>query len=183
MLWDIPNGDYHSGLLYKILNQRCLIIPDRRYLKLLQPAHCQLWLHSETSIARKDPKFVHADLTFIQSLLYGCPAGTIAAIAILVSGYFGDRFGQRILISSFGLLIAISGMILIVALPLTNNGGRLAGYYMAQVATVSLVALLSLIASNVAGYTKKTTVAALFLIAYCAGNIIGSAFFVPPDVM
>ena len=69
-------------------------------------------------------------------------------------------------------------MILIVALPLTNKGGRLAGYYMAQVSTVSLVALLSLIASNVTGYTKKTTVAALFLIAYCAGNIIGSSVFV-----
>ena len=166
-----------------ILNQRCLIIPDRRYLKFLQPADCQLWLHSQTSIARKDRKFVRADLTIIQSLLYGCPAGAIAAIAILVSGYCGDRFGQRIFISSFGLLIAIFGMVLIVALPLTNNGGRLAGYYMAQVSTVSLVALLSLIASNVAGYTKKTTVAALFLIAYCAGNIIGSAFFAPPDVM
>ena len=165
------------------MTQRCLIILGRRHLKFLQPADCQLWLHSGTSIARIDRKFVHADLTFIQSLLYGCPAGAIAAIAILVSGYCGDRFGQRILISSFGLLIAICGMILIVALPLTNNGGRLAGYYMVQVSTVSLVALLSLIASNVAGYTKKTTVAALFLIAYCAGNIIGSAFFVPTDVM
>ena len=28
-----------------------------------------------------------------------------------------------------------------------------------------------------AGYTKKTTVAALFLIAYCAGNIIGPQTF------
>lgn len=64
-------------------------------------------------------------------------------------------------------------MILIVVLPLENNGGRLAGYYMANCATVSLVALLSLISTNVAGYTKKTTVAALFLIAYCTGNIIG----------
>lgn len=35
------------------------------------------------------------------------------------------------------------------------------------------VALLSLIATNVAGYTKKTTVAAIYLISYCAGNIIG----------
>ena len=83
------------------------------------------------------------------------------------------------MISSFGLLIAIIGMVLIVALPLSNNGGRLAGYYMAQVSTVSFVALLSLIASNVARYTKKTTVAALFLIAYCTGNIIGSVVFVP----
>jgi ACS family allantoate permease-like MFS transporter len=30
-----------------------------------------------------------------------------------------------------------------------------------------------LISSNVAGYTKKTTVAAMFLIGYCVGNIIG----------
>ena len=100
-----------------------------------------------------------------------------------MSGYFGDRFGQRLLISSFGLLIAIVGMILIVALPLTNNGGRLAGYYMTNVSVVPFVALLSLIASNVAGHTKKTTVAALFLIAYCTGNIIGGAFFFPTDAM
>ena len=73
-------------------------------------------------------------------------------------------------------------MVLIVALPLTNNGGRLAGYYMAQVSTLPLVALLSLIASNVAGHTKKTTVAALFLIAYCTGNTIGTRpSFVPTD--
>lgn len=70
-------------------------------------------------------------------------------------------------------------MILIVALPLTNNGGRLAGYYMASVATLPLIALLSLIASNVAGHTKKTTVAALFLVAYCTGNIIGSDLLRP----
>ena len=150
---------------------------DRWYIEFLQPADRQLWFHSRASIARKGHISDRADLTGIQSLLYGCPAGAIAAIAIITSGYLGDRYGQRIFTSSFGLLVAIIGMILIVALPLSNNGGRLAGYYMAQVSTVSFVALLSLIASNVAGYTKKTTVAALFLIAYCAGNIIGSAFF------
>jgi ACS family allantoate permease-like MFS transporter len=30
-----------------------------------------------------------------------------------------------------------------------------------------------MISSNVAGYTKKTTVAAMYLIGYCVGNIIG----------
>ena len=64
---------------------------------------------------------------------------------------------------------------MIVALPIKNNGGRLAGYYLLQISTVALVSLLSLISSNVAGYTKKTTVAALFLIFYCAGNIIGES--------
>lgn len=43
------------------------------------------------------------------------------------------------------------------------------------------VAFLSLIATNVAGYTKKTTVAALYLIGYCVGNIIGPQVFRPKD--
>lgn len=48
---------------------------------------------------------------------------------------------------------------------------------MTNAAPTSFVALLSLIATNVAGYTKKTTFAALFLIGYCVGNIIGPQTF------
>ena len=76
-----------------------------------------------------------------------------------------------------GLLTAILGMILIVALPLSSNSGRLAGYYLTQASPTPFVALLSLISSNVAGYTKKTTVAAMYLIGYCAGNIIGKHIY------
>jgi len=75
-----------------------------------------------------------------------------------------------------GLTTAMIGMILIVALPLNNNSGRLAGYYLTQASPTPFVALLSLISSNVAGYTKKTTVAAMYLIGYCAGNIIGAYY-------
>lgn len=75
-----------------------------------------------------------------------------------------------------GLTTALIGIILIVALPLTNNGGRLAGYYMTQASPTPFVAILSLISTNVAGYTKKTTIAALYLIGYCVGNIIGEFF-------
>jgi MFS transporter, ACS family, allantoate permease len=56
---------------------------------------------------------------------------------------------------------------------LSHKEGRLAGYYLTQASPAPFVALLSLISSNVAGYTKKTTVAAMYLIGYCAGNIIG----------
>lgn len=78
-------------------------------------------------------------------------------------------------------MLSILGIILIVALPIHNNKGRLAGYYFTQASATAFVALLSLISSNVAGYTKKTTVAALYLIAYCAGNIIGPQTFRPKD--
>lgn len=108
-----------------------------------------------------------------QSLLYGTPGGAVEVVALILCGYLGDRFGHRVLISCSGLVCSIIGMLLIVTLPLSNNGGRLAGYYMTQASPTPFVALLSLIATNVAGYTKKTTVAAIYLISYCAGNIIG----------
>ena len=79
-----------------------------------------------------------------------------------------------------GLCVALVGVILIVALPLAS-GGRLAGYYMTQASPTPFVALLSLISTNIAGYTKKTTIAAMYLIAYCVGNIIGPQTFRPKD--
>ena len=112
-----------------------------------------------------------------QSLLYGTPGGVVEIVSLIVCGYLGDRYGNRILIGASGLVISIIGMLLIVALPLSNNGGRLAGYYLTQASPTSFVALLSLISTNVAGYTKKTTVAALYLIGYCIGNIIGTTIF------
>jgi hypothetical protein len=108
-----------------------------------------------------------------ESLLYGTPGGAVEVVFLLVCGWAGDKYGYRILISMTGLCTAILGMVLIVALPLGNSKGRLAGYYLTQASPTPFVALLSLISSNVAGYTKKTTVAAMYLIGYCAGNIIG----------
>jgi len=99
-----------------------------------------------------------------QSLLYGAPGGVVMIVSLIVCGFLGDRYGHRILISCPGLCLAIFGMTLIVALPLDNNKGRLAGYYFVQASATPFVALLSLISSNVAGYTKKTTVAAVYLI-------------------
>ncbi|KAF2739515.1 membrane transporter [Polyplosphaeria fusca] len=116
-----------------------------------------------------------------QSLLYGTPGGAVEIVALITAGWAGDRYGHRILISFSGLLLSILGMLLIVALPLSNNSGRLAGYYLAQAAPTPFVALLSLISTNVAGYTKKTTVAAMYLIGYCTGNIIGPQTFRQED--
>ncbi|KAK5138019.1 hypothetical protein LTR08_005816 [Meristemomyces frigidus] len=116
-----------------------------------------------------------------QSLLYGTPGGVVEIVTLIAGGWLGDRYGNRILVSGFGLITAIIGMALIVGLPLGNNSGRLAGYYLTQASPMPFVAFLSLISSNFAGYTKKTTVAALYLIGYCVGNIIGPQAFRPGD--
>ncbi|OJJ85023.1 allantoate permease family MFS transporter [Aspergillus glaucus CBS 516.65] len=116
-----------------------------------------------------------------QSLLYGVPGGAVEVVALIASGYTSHITQQRILCSTGGLICAVVGMVLIVALPLDNDVGRLIGYYMTQASPTPFVALLSLVSSNMAGYTKKTTVAALYLIGYCAGNIIGPQVFRPKD--
>ncbi|KAB8079008.1 major facilitator superfamily domain-containing protein [Aspergillus leporis] len=116
-----------------------------------------------------------------QSLLYGTPGGAVEVVALILNGYVGQWTNQRLLCSTGGLITSIVGMVLIVALPLSNNVGRLIGYYMTQASPTPFVALLSMVSSNVAGYTKKTTVAALYLIGYCAGNIIGPQIFRPQD--
>jgi len=116
-----------------------------------------------------------------QSLLLGVPGGAVEVISLVVIGWAGDRFRNRILFSMSGLCLSLLGVILIIALPLDKPGGRLAGYYMTQSSPTGFVALLSLISSNIAGYTKKTTVAAMYLIAYCVGNIIGPQTFRPSD--
>jgi len=116
-----------------------------------------------------------------ESLLYGTPGGAVEVVFLIVCGYLGDKYGNRVLIGMSGMFTSMLGMLLIVCLPLSNSSGRLAGYYLTQSSPTGFVALLSLLASNVAGYTKKTTVAALYLIGYCVGNIIGPQAFRPKD--
>ncbi|KAJ5896760.1 transporter [Penicillium subrubescens] len=116
-----------------------------------------------------------------ESLILGVPGGAVEVIALVLNGYMGHITNQRLLCSLGGLVSALIGIILIVALPESNNIGRLIGYYMTQASPTAFVALLSMISSNVAGYTKKTTVAALYLIGYCVGNIIGPQTFRPKD--
>ena len=94
-------------------------------------------------------------------------------VGVIANGYLGTYFRQRLLVSCGFQLIAVLGIVLIVALPMSNNAGRLIGYYMCYVGACPLTTALTMISSNIAGYTKKTTVAGLYVIAYCIGNIIG----------
>lgn len=102
-------------------------------------------------------------------------------VSLLSAGYLGDKLGSRILVATAWLGVLFLGMVFIVAILSENNGGRLAGYYLTGALATPFVAALSLISSNVVKYTKKTTVAAMYLIAYCVGNIIGSQTSRPSD--
>jgi ACS family allantoate permease-like MFS transporter len=60
-----------------------------------------------------------------QSLLYATPGGAVEVVALIACGLLGDRYKNRLLIGTSGLIVAIIGMCLIVGLPLGNDSGRL----------------------------------------------------------
>ncbi|KAF5671944.1 allantoate ureidosuccinate permease [Fusarium denticulatum] len=69
----------------------------------------------------------------------------------------------------------------IVNLPSTNSAGRYIGLILCASCANVFPMMLSLISSNVAGFTKKSTVNAVFFLGYCAGNIAGPQFFIPTE--
>jgi len=87
-----------------------------------------------------------------QSLLYGCPAGAVAIVSILLWGFLSQYLGYRIIWGIVAMCVATLGAILIVALPLGNSVGRLVGYYLTTALPAGEAAVISLISSNVAGY-------------------------------
>lgn len=110
------------------------------------------------------------------------PSGGFQVAAVLLATYSASRIRKsRIIIIIIGYLVAILGILLVKELPTTNKIGRLFGYWMMIIFSSAFPLMLSLIASNTAGFTKKATVNAMFFIAYCAGNIGGPQLFVSTE--
>lgn len=87
----------------------------------------------------------------------------------------------RIVMMILNAVVSTIGMILVWKLDLDNQGGRLTGLTLGGVFAVNVPLSLSLISSNVAGFTKRSVVSALLFVAYCAGNIAGPQFYVTSE--
>ena len=108
-----------------------------------------------------------------QSLLYGTISGAVQSVFTLSWGLATFYYGNRLLFGALSLSVALVGAIILIALPMANHRGRLAGFYLTFASVCPFIAIVSLVSTNIAGYTKKTTIAAMLFIAYCVGNIIG----------
>ena len=112
-----------------------------------------------------------------ESLLYASPSGAFFLGSVLICSFLADRIGQRIYMAIFVLCVALLGAALVVGLPATNKIGRLFGYYLTAVNAAPAILLLSCVATNTAGYTKKVTTNTIVFIGYAAGFIIGPQTF------
>lgn len=99
---------------------------------------------------------------------------TVALAAVFTTYVRGTRHIALILI----FLMAIAGILMIKLLPDSQKLSRLAGFWLISAIAPAFPLMLSLAASNFAGFTKKSTVMALIFLAYCAGNLAGPQFFI-----
>ena len=74
-------------------------------------------------------------------------------------------------------LVSLVGMVFMYALDPENQAGRMAGFCLALAYSASMPLAMSLVTSNIGGFTKRAVVNACVLVMYSAGNIIGPQFF------
>lgn len=116
--------------------------------------------------------------TQINSLLMQMPSGAaqifFLALTSAVATYVrGTRIAMMVLNTSVSLL----GMLLVWQLDESHRTGRVVGLSLAAAFGANVPLALSLISSNVAGFTKRSVTGSLMFVAYCLGNIVGPQFF------
>lgn len=71
--------------------------------------------------------------------------------------------------------------LIVYYLPASDKLTRLAGVYILFTNTISYIMVLSLVASNFAGMSRKTTVSAGIFLAYSAGNLVVPNLFIDKE--
>ncbi|KAH2848965.1 hypothetical protein KXW36_006565 [Aspergillus fumigatus] len=109
------------------------------------------------------------------------PGGAVQFLALLVGGWIATKFSNRFHSRSACMIVAnsicIIGSGLLVGLPDTNKWGRLVALWLCYFQGLGFSMSLTMVSSNIAGYTKKQVTGALLFTGYCVGNIIGPQTF------
>ncbi|KAI9367338.1 major facilitator superfamily domain-containing protein [Aspergillus egyptiacus] len=105
--------------------------------------------------------------TVFQSLLLNMPIGALAFICVLGSGYIGRTVPNS-------RLHVVSAR---WQLPSSQRAARIIGFYLINFFSSAWVQCIAMGTSNVAGHTKKATMAAGTFVGYSLGNIIGPLTF------
>ncbi|KAF5688741.1 allantoate ureidosuccinate permease [Fusarium denticulatum] len=114
-----------------------------------------------------------------QATLMGMPSNTIHLVSVVFAGWFCTRFkNTRCYVMIATNIIVLIGAVLVDNLPQSNHQGRLASFYIIYVNTVPFGLGMSMISSNIAGFTKKSTASVMMFLGYCLGQFTGPQFFI-----
>lgn len=73
------------------------------------------------------------------------------------------------------------GALIIYYVPDSQKLTRLGGVYLLFTCTISYIMVMSMVASNFAGMSRKTSVAAGMFLAYSAGNLVAPQLFIDSE--
>ena len=111
------------------------------------------------------------------------PGGAVQFLALLAGGYVCTRWPKntRCATMVFANSVCIIGAGLLVGLPSKNKWGRLVAIWLCYFQGLGFSMSLTMVSSNVAGYTKKQLTGAVLFTGYCVGNIIGPQTFISSE--
>lgn len=115
------------------------------------------------------------------------PGSVVQILSLLTAGYIGSRYpNMRCAMMLVGNLICIAcGGVLVGLDPgpdgTQNAWGRLVALWFCSFQSVGFSLSLTMVSSNVAGYTKKQITGAFLFVGYCVGNIVGPQTFISSE--
>jgi len=112
--------------------------------------------------------------SLVDTTLLGCVDGVVEIIAIYLGVTIAARWSNgKVWTAILSYVPAIIGTILVATLPGTNKVGLLFCYWVSIWGVIPFVIFLSWVGMSTSGHTKRVTVNAIVLIAYCVGNAAG----------
>ncbi|KAG8783282.1 hypothetical protein FRC12_019886 [Ceratobasidium sp. 428] len=112
--------------------------------------------------------------TTLQTTLLGCVDGVIEIVTIWTGVTLAGKWeNSRAYVSVVYFVPNVLGAILVNVLPWSNKIGLLFSVWITGVGTTGFVLSLGWVTAVTAGHTKRITVQAIMLSAYCVGNLVG----------
>jgi ACS family allantoate permease-like MFS transporter len=111
-----------------------------------------------------------------KSMLMGMILGGIEIVGCIGLAYLTRFVHSRMVIAICGTAVVVVADCMLGFCD--NKKAQLGGFLLTSLAPIGFICMLSIVASNVAGHTKKVTTNAIFLVSYCVGNLVGPQTFI-----
>ncbi|KAJ5963102.1 hypothetical protein N7481_013407 [Penicillium waksmanii] len=113
-----------------------------------------------------------------ESLLLQMPMGLSQLVFLIITAAIATYIpSSRIMAMILNVVVAVIGVVLIYTLDDLHKIVKLVGLAFVAAFAANIPLCLSIVTSNVAGSTKRSTISVAIFAAYCVGNIVGPQFF------
>ncbi|KAJ5887951.1 Major facilitator superfamily domain general substrate transporter [Penicillium taxi] len=137
-----------------------------------------------TNIAGSFLPLIIKDMGFtdLMTVLLTLPVGGVEIIAMLFAGLASSQIKNgRTIIIFVVACPTLAGIVMLDVLPETSTWARTAGVWLVLCVPAGYAILLSLISSNVAGFSKKLMTTSMCFVSSCVANIVSPQLFISTE--